>query len=248
MHNDVFITHSFQINYEIRKIRMAENGPSKINLREFIQYFEQHSPVPDFDDQPFILNYKIDDIQGSPSLRTFKENRFDFICLIITKRLLRHTMEAMIIHADTTYKLNWMGYPVHVFGISDHNKKFHLIAIGFSTRETTEVFEFCFREIKRGILELFEEELEISCLMSDAAPAIKNAFEMVFPYAIKLTCWFHVEEAIRKRKMAEVRNKTLILNDLKTLHLSPNLLVFDVASKLFINKWNQENECEFTSL
>lgn len=79
-----------------------------------------------------------------------------------------------------------MGYPVHVFGTSDYNKKIHIIAIGFSTREKTEQFDFCFEAIKNGVMELFEHELEWNGLMSDAAAAIKNAFENVGPYKVNV--------------------------------------------------------------
>lgn len=225
---------------------MAENGPSKINLEDFIGYFEQFSPVPDASDEPFILDYVTERIEGKADPQKYDEGSFEFSCVVTTKRILRHAIEAKVLHADSTYKLNWMGYPVHVFGTSDRAKKFHLIALGFSTRENTEQFKFCFESIKNGVLELFEHNLEWQCLMSDGALAIKNGFEEVWPNAVKLTCWFHVKEAIRKRAFQTARNKEQVLKDLNVLHLCPNVKVFDIASALFIKKWSK-NEKDFAT-
>lgn len=208
---------------------MANNGPSKINLEDFIAYFEQHHEIPDPDDQPFVLDYKTERITGAPSVQIFNESKFEFVCVITTKRLLKHAIDGKTMHADSTYKLHWMGYPVHVFGTTDFNKRFHLIAIGFSTRENADTFKFCFQTIKDGVKEMFDHDLEWNALMSDAAMAIKNAFEDIWPYTLKLTCWFHAEESMRKKNMQTARNKIPIMKDLKMLHLSPNVQIFDIA-------------------
>lgn len=226
---------------------MAENGPAKINLKDFQGYFEQHSPVPQSDDQPFILDYETKDEQGLPDPQKYNENRFEFTCVITTKRLLRNAIEGKTFHADSTYKLNWMGYPVHVFGITDYAKKFHLVAIAFSVRETAEVFQFCFQTIKDGIEEVCGRGLGCIYLMSDAAPAIKQGFEMVFPFALKLACWFHVEENLRKRKIEVPRHKASIMKDVQLLHLSPNVDVFDIGADLFYKKWMKQGEIEYAN-
>lgn len=70
--------------------------------------------------------------------------------------------------------------------------------------------------------------------MSDAAPAIKNAFKQEFPFAARLTCWFLVEESLRKRQFAIGRNRATVLKDVAKLRLSPNLKIFDVGASLFV--------------
>lgn len=224
---------------------MAQNGPPKITVEDFIRFFEQHHAVPDHEDQPFFLNYETKEEEGASDFKKYNEDRFSFCCILTTKRLLRHAIDGQVIHVDTTHKMNWEGFPVHLFGISDRCRKFHLIAIGFSSQETSEQFEFCFRTIKDGVADLFDHKLNFQALMSDAAGAIKNGFEAIFPYALKITCWFHVEEAIRKRKLNDARNKDLIMKDLRILRLSSNAEIFNVGTKLFINKWSNV-EKEFT--
>lgn len=226
---------------------MAETGPVLINLEDFIGFFEQNSPEPDDEDKPYILDYKTERIQGIPNAQKLDEGSFEFSCVITTKRLLKHAVGVQNIHADSTYKLNWMGYPVHIFGTSDLDKKFHLIAIAFSTRENKEQFEYCFEAIRAGVVEVFGQEPEFMALMSDGAAAIKAAFEAVYPFAVKLTCWFHVEESLRKRKFQLARNKEPLLKDIRKLALCPNIKIFDIASELLITKWIKNGETEFTT-
>lgn len=220
---------------------MANNGDSKINTRDFLAFLERYSEVPEGDDdEPFILDYKTEDVKGKPNPQIFDEGRYDFSCVLTTKRLLKIAAEGDVFHADSTYKLNWMGFPVHIFGITDHHRAFHTIAIGFSTRETQEVFSFCFKAIKDGILELFETEIHFRAFMSDAAPALKKGFAEHFPNALQLMCWFHVKKSIKARPFKKNTHKEPFLNDITRLHLCPSVKSFDIAWKLFAKKWHSK--------
>lgn len=160
--------------------------------------------------------------------------------MLTTKRLLQYAIGANVFHADSTYKMNWMGFPVHVFGVTDHHRAFHFVAIGFSTKETQKEYSFCFKTIKEAILEILQIEISFKAFMSNAAPALKKAFAEHFPYALQLVCWFHVKKAIKMRSFKEQTNPDLLLKDITQLHLCASLESFNIASKLFVAKWNRK--------
>ena len=56
------------------------------------------------------------------------------------------------IHLDATYKLIWQGYPVLTIGITDSNRKFHVLGYGVtSTDENTTDFVFLLEALKTAI-------------------------------------------------------------------------------------------------
>lgn len=224
---------------------MAANGPAQISIEDFIQFFELNSAVPDDLDKPFFLDYDTKEADMQPNLQGYDESEFQFMCLLTTKRLLGNCVGgAKVIHADTTYKLTWEDYPIHVFGITDFTKAFHLIGVSISTQENTSTFEFCFKAIKAGVLDIFGHDLKWEALMSDAAGAIKNGFAKVHPDALKLTCHFHVMKSVKQRTFKDPVNKALVLENLSKLQQSPDLESFEKGAQLLISKWNKK-ESEF---
>ena len=74
----------------------------------------------------------------------------NFRIVVTTKRLLRLATEARVLQADTTYKLNWHGFPVLIVGFSDANRVFHPIAMATTTKEESYDFQFIFYSIQLG--------------------------------------------------------------------------------------------------
>ena len=81
--------------------------------------------------------------------------------------------------------------------------------------------------------------------IADGAEAISNAFLRVFGINHNVVmCWFHIAEKCRK-KLHFVEDKALndvIMNDIDTLQLSTNKSVFDIATRLFLKKWKNEEK------
>lgn len=216
-----------------------------MNVAGLTAFFADNSDVPEDPDTAFILDYLVNDVEKEPNLQHYNENELKFVGFLTTKRLLSHCLGAKvkIIHADTTYKLLWEDFPVHVLGITDHKKSFHLIGIGISTNETSEMYEFCFNAIKNGVLEIHETNLEWLALMSDASRAIKNGFEKVNPFALQRTCYFHMKKAISSRKFTNATNKDLIIENISRLQMSSDVGTFDKGAELFVKKWkNREKD------
>lgn len=224
------------------KINMATHGEEKINRRDFQSFLERHKLTPEDDDEPFILDYKTESTKGKPNAQKLTEDKFDFVCVLSTKRLLRNAFNMPIFHADSTYKLNWMGFPIHLFGVTDHRRSFHLVAIGFSTQETQKQFSFCFKVIKSGIKDIFNVNIDFKAFMSDSAGALKGAFKEHFPRALQRVCWFHVKKAVDKQTFKSCSSKDQFMNDLDKLHLCSSTQVFDIASELFAIKWAAEEK------
>lgn len=194
--------------------------------------------VPQDEDEVFVLSYQTARVEGKLNPTKLDEPVFSFNCLLSTKRLLNNAIGAKNIHADSTYKLNWQGYPVEVFGTTDIQKKFHLIAMGFSTNERQNDFKFFFKGIKENVSKIFGQEVNFEILISDAAAAIKNGFKDIFPTLDKtITCYFHVINNVKTKPFLSEDNKRNILDDIHKLHLCPSDAIFNIASNLFIQKW-----------
>lgn len=143
------------------------------------------------------------------------------------------------------YKLNWLEYPLIVLGTTDRQNKFHPLLYACTTTETTNDYSFVFESLKRGIEIFLEENFEPTTLIADGADAIRNAFYYTFEPAEKdIMCVVHVYRNVNKRKFATTTNKPLILDDLKKMQSASNRQVFNMMSKLFIEKWRNE-EVEF---
>jgi hypothetical protein len=55
-----------------------------------------------------------------------------FVVGVSTKKLLRQAdrdPSTFVLHINATYKLTQVGYPVVVVGVSDRERRFHLLAI-----------------------------------------------------------------------------------------------------------------------
>lgn len=220
------------------------HGEPKINTEEFQEFLEQHKFIPNDDDSAFILDYMSEMTRGKANPQKYEQSVFHFTCLMTTKRLLRNALEGKILHADMTYKLNWQGFPIHVYGTTDNRRSFHPIAIALSTKETRDQITFCLKSLKDGILQIYGRNLMFDALMSDAAHAIKNAFHTIFPDGELLTCWFHVRQAVKKYKFQNKETKHSIERDIVNLHIASNKDMFEVGVKLFIAKW-KATEKEF---
>ncbi|CAF2069736.1 unnamed protein product [Rotaria magnacalcarata] len=117
-------------------------------------------------------------------------------------------------------------------------RQFHPFGFAVCSNEKQNDFEFIFRCLHGGLLNLNlqmnEQEL---ILIADGAEAISNAFLKVFETDHNVVmCWFHMRKNVEK-KLYLVEDKALhgdIMNDIETLQLSINKNVFGIATRLFL--------------
>lgn len=163
----------------------------------------------------------------------------EFNAVFSTKRLLSLANQE-IICSDTTYKLNWEGYPVSIVGTFDALMRFHLIGIQISTNEKSSDFMYMFKNIADGVKQFFNVDLGPKYIMSDAAGAIWKGYKNAFPDVdspVRLMCYFHVIKAIKSYKYKNASNKILILNDIRIIRQCVSDEMFSFVSTLFIKKW-----------
>lgn len=94
-------------------------------------------PGPELPDEPFIVRFQMyfhdgDDID----LSECEEAGDRFRLYLTTRRLIEFSSQfKVIIQADGTYKLTYIGNPILIVGSSDHNRVFHPIGLAICSRE-----------------------------------------------------------------------------------------------------------------
>ncbi|OAF64323.1 hypothetical protein A3Q56_07956, partial [Intoshia linei] len=113
---------------------------------------------------------------------------------------------------NATYKLIWQGYPVLVSGTSDMNRRFHPVGLAVTTKEKTKDYEFLFKSIKLGMLQL-DIAKEFNILVADASYAVTNVLSKQDRLNIRL--------------------------DIGLLQICYSKSLFTLAKRVFIEKWSQ---------
>lgn len=237
----------FTIKNYIAKLKKINPNPEIISYGELEQRCEEFSSVPTEENEAFIANYLIkynnDDEQYLYSIEYLANHDIDFPnfrYFITSKALLLNATKNTVIHCDTTYKLNWQGFPVTVIGTSDKQKQFHVLGIMVSQFEKTNDFVFCFETLK-NTLDILDIPYKFNVLVSDASNAIRNAFDNSFPNSKKLMCWFHVMYNINKKiRSFDKLVKISIQEDLRYLQEAQSEKIFKRAMNLFINKYQKD--------
>jgi len=137
------------------------------------------------------------------------------------------------IYTDDTNGLTWQGFPLLVFGFSDAHRQFHPVLFMLASGKTSEDFAFGFQTIK-GLFRFFNyvlfselriiviyctdarPQLRIVAGMSDAANAIFNGLETVYPDSVQLMCWMHVF----------IKNVLLVMCFCNYFHFFSPILIF----------------------
>ena len=70
-------------------------------------------------------------------------------------------------HTDAIYKLNYEGFPVLVFGVSDATRALHPLAIALSKIEQTVNFGFFFRSFRMSVRIIQNVEYKVNVLIAD---------------------------------------------------------------------------------
>lgn len=109
----------FQLKYAICQAKKERYGGAKIKVDELRKWFEDNATLPENEDTAIIPVSKLDVIVSSPNPQEYIPDKIVLNCILTTKRLIKNAADKQIIHADSTYKLNYMGYPLLVFGTTD---------------------------------------------------------------------------------------------------------------------------------
>ena len=113
-----------------------------------------------------------------------------------TKRLIKLTLDASHIAADTTFKVNWISCPLLMCGTTDKCRSFHPFGLLLSKSETNEDFEFMFRCIKDLAFQIYNYDFDPVVLLADDAMSITNGFKMYLLILKKESCVGLIEKEI----------------------------------------------------
>lgn len=226
-----------QIKNAIAAIKKDTLGSPFISFEQLQAWFADNSNVPDDDNSFFIAKYKCKVTKAKANLQKFTSDDMHFNCMITSKRLLENAKKGVVIHADATYRVNFFGYPLLVFGTTDKKKSFHPIGFGLSSTENSHDYSFFFGSIKEVIHRVFKEDIVFEVLVSDAAKAIKKGFREINQNKKEVTCNYHVIDRCKKRPLNSPENSKPLLADIRALQLLPNESTFDEGWRLFSEKW-----------
>lgn len=98
----------------------------------------------------------------------------------------------VIMHCDSTFKTNTVGYPVFVWGFSDVAGSFHLVALYIVSRRREDDVINMLTSIQAEYERVNGDRLELDFFMGDADFPTRNAVARLYPRARYLMCFFHV--------------------------------------------------------
>lgn len=158
---------------------------------------------------------------------------------------MRNAIGVTKLNSDGTYKLIWQNYPVLQLGTTDLYKKYHPFGIAVCTRELTKDYTFIFNSLKNAVKKIHGEGINPQYLISDAAHQIHNGFNSVFDGGDVIMCWFHMQKNTITRMEAHIHDKkerSEFLIDLHSLQVAPSIPTFDIAVRLFKEKWQPRQQ------
>ena len=102
-------------------------------------------------------------------------------------------------HVDGTYKLIRNKFPFIVFGRTDKQNQFHVIAFCITSHEKEEDFNRFYQGLINQVNDL-NIEFDSAYMMQDACGASYNVIKSLFPDCEVLICYFHVVLNCKKQK------------------------------------------------
>ncbi|CAF3850379.1 unnamed protein product [Rotaria sp. Silwood1] len=229
-----------QLNNYLVHYRKKKFGANKISLGELEQWCKDNQNIPLDENESFVISYKIlYEDEDDEDAEDNDGNKFRIF--ISSIRLINMASISQHIHADATYKLVWQGFPVLVIGTTDFNKAFHPFGLAICSYEKQKILNLSSIVFKLVCKKFNKTSLEPTALISDGADSIKNGFKNVFNNSYnQIMCWAHMKTKVENR-ICQVDDKNIrkeIIDDIELLQLCNATAAFELASTLFMKKWN----------
>ncbi|KUF82249.1 hypothetical protein AM588_10000354 [Phytophthora nicotianae] len=212
---------------------------------EILSQIEQLAYGPTVSDtKPFSCGWKRD-AHGRPDVGNSSDEK-PFLVGLTTKRLLLNAArdpDSFVFHMDATFKLNQVGYPAIVCGISDKCRSFHLVALFITSQHLEDIYVTVLTELRRIFASVSGgRHLVVKFVMADAEAAQQNAVVRVFGSDcefVYLMCFYHVMAKVHERlKSVPDRLSEQVMADIYDLHFATTSAVFDEQAKQVVTKWS----------
>ncbi|ETP27147.1 hypothetical protein F441_00313, partial [Phytophthora nicotianae CJ01A1] len=239
----------------LRQVQWFVSSYSKKNLHRNDDYDEILSQIDQLaygptvsDTNPFSFGWKRDG-RGKPDVGNGSDEK-PFLVGLTTKRLLLNAArdpEAFVFHMDATFKLNQVGYPVIVCGISDKCRSFHLMALFITSQRLEDIYATVLTELRRIFASVSGgRQLVVKFVMADAEAAQQNKVVRVFGADcefVYLMCFYHVMAKVHEKlKSVPDRLRDQVMADVYDLHFAASQDVYDEQVKPILTSWSDEEQ------
>ncbi|KAK1946751.1 hypothetical protein P3T76_002303 [Phytophthora citrophthora] len=201
------------IVHHFRRMRLGGNGKHKL-IVEAVRAPAFSGREGDHDAFTFINEY---DSSGIPAVGNGSYAK-PFLVSMTTKALLQNTARdpgTFVLHLDATFKLNSVGYPVLVWGITDVSRTFHLVSLFITSQLQEAHFATALVALRRMYARVNEPEMQVKYILGDADKAQLKAFQSVFADCnfVSLMCFYHVVAKLREITRVMSSSIDFILGD-----------------------------------
>ncbi|KAJ8552310.1 hypothetical protein ON010_g10235 [Phytophthora cinnamomi] len=146
-----------------------------------------------------------------------------------------------LFHADATFKLSDLGYPLITCGLSDSSRSYQLAAIFIVSRRTAKEYAMCLSAFVRVVKQIRpSSNLHIDAVMGDAEDAQLNGFQQVSPFdsATYLMCFFHVLYNVRKRtKHMQLKHRRAVMDGIVKIHYAESMNGYYALKDGILGEW-----------
>jgi hypothetical protein len=199
------------------------------------------------DNQPFSFGWQRDD-QGKPDVGDGSDEH-PFWVGLTTKRLLRNADRdpgSFVFHMDATFKLNQVGYPVIVCGVSDRGRSFHPVALFITSQRLEVLYVKVLSALRKVFTTVTGKQLLLKFVMADAEVAQQNAVDQVFGVDSDYTylmCFYHVMANVHEKlKSVPAHFRDRVVADIYDLHFAASQELYDEQVSAVLTKWSSEVE------
>ncbi|KAG2815571.1 hypothetical protein PC129_g12068 [Phytophthora cactorum] len=168
-----------------------------------------------------------------------------FLVGMTTKALLRNAVRdpgTFVLHLDATFKLNSVGYPVLVCGITDASRSFHLLALFITSQLQEGNYSAAHLTLRRIYARVNGMEMRVTYVLGDADKAQYKAFRCVFADSqfTYLMCFYHVVAKLRDRSRGlSSELVALVFRGMYDLHFSQNEAEFCERKERVLALWDE---------
>lgn len=231
-------------NYMSRKKKQLHSELKEETLADFVNWCTNNQWKADLnDDDVFVMPGAI-----LPEAVQWETPPSDvrIVVSLSTKALLRNAILQQdsslpsTVCLDGTYNLLANGKPTLILGTLDWWHQFRCIGVVYSSHEDASAYKSSIYSINEGIKLCFPgRELKADITLQDGALAIYNAVQETLKPRVAVNCWFHVTQALLKRKYEfKTPDKyQLFRSDVDLLHMSQSAEEFHHGASLFVKKW-----------
>jgi hypothetical protein len=237
--------------YSYRKNKLGRNnsvGDVEVQLNPFV--FTGNEDLK----QPFLFGYRR---ANDGQLLVGTGTDYDPVYLMFTSKALLSVLNVaicnrnttpVVLHADSTYKLNQNEFPLLVIGVSDGTQAFHPLCFGVLSHHNNIHYTRAFNDLYNLFCTIFNYEPTVDYVVTDCDHALRYGLHCGFRVDEEqhIMCFFHVVKACKEKLKGKESTVTKrILEEIRNLRTSTNEHDFQTKYNLISGRWIQDGHVDF---